>query len=266
MYKVLIDNNLSIESGLQAEHGLSLYFESGEGRFLLDTGLSGKAFDNAAVLGIDISAVDALILSHGHNDHTGGLERFFSINKKAKVYASAHIFDWQYQSTSRGYLHSLSPDKRILEQYSHRFVAIDTDYHLSEDIYLVFNHSDVFPQPPANSFLSIIDSQGERPYRAEDEISVCIARPEGLHILAPCSHAGMPNIIASCQEVTGVQNVCTYAGGLHLPDLPESKLKEEQLLYIDSLTATLLPLTQLSLRPMHCTGSDAMQILKKYYL
>ena len=69
-----------------AEHGLSLYIETEKHKLLLDTGQTDAVVKNAAVLGIDLSEVDTVILSHGHYDHSGGIIPFSKINSHAKIY------------------------------------------------------------------------------------------------------------------------------------------------------------------------------------
>ena len=112
---VLIDNRCS-RADLVAEHGLSLFIETDAHRILVDTGLSGKAFDNAEKLGIDIQTVDYLVLSHGHIDHTGGLRRFVEVNHTARIVASCLVPRYQYFSNRGGKLHSLSPDEDVIRQ------------------------------------------------------------------------------------------------------------------------------------------------------
>ena len=67
------------------EHGLSIYVETRTHRLLVDTGASNKILTNAEKLGIDLSKVDTVILSHGHYDHSGGILPFYKINPKAKI-------------------------------------------------------------------------------------------------------------------------------------------------------------------------------------
>ena len=97
---VLIENTTR-HGALTAEHGLSLYIETGEGRFLFDTGATGAFADNACKMGVDLSKVDALVLSHGHYDHGGGIETFLRCNSTAPVYVSVHAFGEHYNGAGK---------------------------------------------------------------------------------------------------------------------------------------------------------------------
>ena len=83
---VTIIDNLVYDSKLTAEHGFSLYLEKDNKKIVFDTGQTGRFIDNAKILGINIGDVDAVVLSHGHYDHTGGLLEFVKYNKKAFKY------------------------------------------------------------------------------------------------------------------------------------------------------------------------------------
>ena len=85
--------NTACVPGLTAEHGLSLFVEAAGRTFLFDAGQSGAFADNAARLGVDLSAAEFAILSHGHYDHGGGMHRFLQENDQAPIYASRHCFD-----------------------------------------------------------------------------------------------------------------------------------------------------------------------------
>ena len=93
--------NTSCREDLNAEHGLSLYLETGTRRILFDSGQSGIFADNAEKIGIDLSRVDTVILSHGHYDHGGGLLRFLEQNHTASIYASPRCFGDFYNGTEK---------------------------------------------------------------------------------------------------------------------------------------------------------------------
>ncbi|MDK2808746.1 MAG: 7,8-dihydropterin-6-yl-methyl-4-(beta-D-ribofuranosyl)aminobenzene 5-phosphate synthase, partial [Clostridiales bacterium] len=74
----LIENQSDDNGTLRFEHGLSIYVEADGKKILFDTGQSGAFIENAKALGINLNTLDYCILSHGHYDHTGGVERFVS--------------------------------------------------------------------------------------------------------------------------------------------------------------------------------------------
>ena len=78
--------NTSRRPDLAAARGLSLYVETAERKVLFDMGPDASFLENAKALGVDLSAVDTAVLSHGHSDHGGGLAAFCALNRKAKIY------------------------------------------------------------------------------------------------------------------------------------------------------------------------------------
>ena len=84
----VLSDNRTHSSNLFTEHGLSVYLETDRYRLLLDTGASDVFIRNAKQLGIDLSMVDYVFISHGHSDHAGGLRHLLEINEKAKVIVS----------------------------------------------------------------------------------------------------------------------------------------------------------------------------------
>lgn len=85
LIRVLMENSALSEDFI-AEHGLSLYIEANGKKILFDAGQTDAFAQNAEKLGMDLSAVDLCILSHGHYDHSGGLMRFLELNDHAPVY------------------------------------------------------------------------------------------------------------------------------------------------------------------------------------
>jgi 7,8-dihydropterin-6-yl-methyl-4-(beta-D-ribofuranosyl)aminobenzene 5'-phosphate synthase len=94
--------NTSCREDLACEHGLRLYIETENHKILFDAGQSAAFAENAEKLGVDLRKVDLAVLSHGHYDHGGGLERFLEINQKAPVYVSSYAFEPHY--SANGYI------------------------------------------------------------------------------------------------------------------------------------------------------------------
>jgi 7,8-dihydropterin-6-yl-methyl-4-(beta-D-ribofuranosyl)aminobenzene 5'-phosphate synthase len=99
----LVDNSVSLSgSGLIAEHGLSFYVETENKRILFDTGQSLALSHNAEKLGIDLRLIDAVAISHGHYDHTGGLKHLLEKNSAFTLYAHPGIFEDKLRSRKSG--------------------------------------------------------------------------------------------------------------------------------------------------------------------
>ena len=103
----VLSDNRTMNSSLQTELVLSILLETEKHRILLDTGASDAFVRNAERLGIDLSTVDYVFISHGHSDHAGGLRHFMSINERAKVIVSPDALSGNFYS-KRGNLHSIT--------------------------------------------------------------------------------------------------------------------------------------------------------------
>lgn len=96
-----LTENTSCKPEIGCEHGLSLLIETEKYRILFDMGQTDLFAQNAEALGIDLTTVDLAVLSHGHYDHGGGLEKFLSLNQTAKVYLNEHAFEPHYNGTEK---------------------------------------------------------------------------------------------------------------------------------------------------------------------
>src|SRR4030042_2443086 len=95
-----LSENTAGMPGLLAAWGLSILVEADNYKVLLDTGPDISATYNAAIMGIDLSKVDRIVLSHGHRDHTGGLRYVLnSMRKEIEVIAHPDIWGAKYSRT-----------------------------------------------------------------------------------------------------------------------------------------------------------------------
>ena len=105
--KVLVDNNTIIDEYYLGEPAVSYYIEDGNDKILFDTGYSDIFIKNAYQMSIDLNKINKIIISHGHNDHTGGLKYYFNIIKNNNIELVAHpecfeekYYDDEYIGTS----------------------------------------------------------------------------------------------------------------------------------------------------------------------
>ncbi len=251
---ILIDNRPA--SGLESEHGLCLLVETKTHKILVDTGLTGKAFDNAEKLGVNINEVDLLLLSHGHIDHTGGLRRFLEINKKAKIIASHLMPETKYWSNRGGKFHSLSPDTELIRNNIDRFILIKDNFFINNDIGVITPKNTNNPKPYGNRYLYVSDGDAMIPYTANDELALSVVEDGRLVIISPCSHQGLLNIADNCCNFMNCSHIAAFVGGLHLLDG-----ESDDVASIASQINHLYP--QMHLYTSHCTGHDACSVLQE---
>ena len=245
-WTILADNRTKNQS-LKTEHGLSILLETAHHRILLDTGASDIFLRNAERLGIDLSTVDYVFISHGHSDHAGGLKHFMEINDKAKVIVSPDALKGRFFS-KRQYLHSITTEWPEIPQ--ERLLTVDHNESISDDIYIIAHISQVHPMPEGNQHLYVEDTDGH--YVNDDFRHELVLYTDGL-LFTGCAHSGLENILAACPFP-----VDTVVGGFHLLDNHESE---------DKLSALACRLTsaypQAQFYTSHCTGDAVFDILQR---
>lgn len=236
--------NTSSRSDIEAEHGLSLYIEANGKRILFDMGQGTLFLKNAETLGIDISSVDAAVISHGHYDHGGGLSAFFGINKKAPVYISEHAFGYYYNANDK----YIGLDMSLCG--SDRFVFTDSTVSVFDNAKL-YVHTEVQKRfDPLGSGLTARQTPGSEPFPDEflHEQYLCIREGGKKVLFSGCSHRGVLNIMARFAPDV-------FIGGLHL-----SKVQDKNILLSH---ADILSRYKTRIYTCHCTGEEQFAEMKK---
>jgi 7,8-dihydropterin-6-yl-methyl-4-(beta-D-ribofuranosyl)aminobenzene 5'-phosphate synthase len=244
-WTVLADNRTQNPS-LQTEHGLSILLETDKHRILLDTGASDIFIRNAERLGIDLSTVDYVFISHGHSDHAGGLQHFLRINERAKVIVSPHAISGKFFSKRR-YFHSITTEWP--EGVGERMVLIDQSCEMSDGIYIIAHIPQTHPMPKGNQYLFVQTAEDD--YIIDDFRHELALYADGL-LFTGCAHSGLENILAACPYP-----VKAVLGGFHLLDDHES---EEELTALAQRLKAKYPETQFF--TSHCTGDKVFATLK----
>lgn len=184
---VTLIENTALRDDLTAEHGLSLYIETEKHRILFDAGQSGAFADNAEKLGVDLSKVDICILSHGHYDHGGGLERFMEINDHAPIYLNRHVFGEYYNA--QGKFIGLPP-----LPFSDRFVFTD-DLHIVDET-LSLHTCNPWPRTHVTDpfGLTMVQQGKQQPDDFRHEQYLLLLEGEKRVLVSGCSHKDVLNL------------------------------------------------------------------------
>ena len=243
----VLSDNRTCNDQLQTEHGLSILLETDKHRILLDTGASDMFLRNAHRLGIKLSTVDYVFISHGHSDHAGGLRHFMSINDKAKVIVSPHAINRQFFS-KRGNLHCITAEWPKIDD--DRLVLIDQTCTIAENIHVIAYIPQNHPMPKGNQNLYVQNTNGD--FIHDDFRHELALYVDGL-LFTGCAHSGLENILAACPWP-----VHTVIGGFHLLDSLET---EEELAALAQRMKAKYPNTQFY--TSHCTGDCVYEIMEK---
>ena len=157
----VLSDNRSCDDSLETEHGLSVLLETDHHRILMDTGASDVFIRNAEKMGIDLSTVDYVFISHGHSDHAGGLKHFMEINNKAKIIVSHHAVSGKFFSKRR-YFHSITTEWPDIPQ--ERLLTIDHSESIDDNIFILAHIPQIHPMPEGNQHLFVKKSDGSWHY------------------------------------------------------------------------------------------------------
>ena len=248
----LVDN--SAAEGFLSEHGLSFWIEYEDKRILFDTGQSTMFMQNARKLGIDLARTDAIVISHGHYDHTGGLAGAVDIASKATVYLHPASLEPKF-NLKKGKSKSIGMAEATGEMI--RGMADNGKVVWTESPVEVFPGIFATGQIPratgprsvgSNFFL---DNDCQEPDIILDDQSLFFDSPDGLVIVLGCAHSGVANILNYIAKLSGKRRFFAVMGGMHL--LHSSS--EEVELAIELFREYDVRRIGLA----HCTGDNAMK-------
>jgi 7,8-dihydropterin-6-yl-methyl-4-(beta-D-ribofuranosyl)aminobenzene 5'-phosphate synthase len=267
-----------------SEFGLSLHLETQRGgesrRILIDFGYTPEALlNNMELFGIDPAALDALVLSHGHFDHFGGMVGFLQ-QARGKLKPGLPFFVGGEEAfCSREFIGGPRPlnfgalDRKAISEAGVRLV-------FAGDPALVADHAFTTGHVPRATFervlsptqmkIGVVDGLGCFPdeFPAEErqkgvmpdefrhELATCVnIRGRGLVVMTSCGHRGVVNSVKRAQAVSGIRKVHAVLGGFHLAPHPED--------YVRATIAALQEIDPDYVIPMHCTGEPFYEIMQR---
>ena len=245
--------------GYLAEWGLSILVEVNETRILMDTGLSFSAMHNAQLMGINLSTIDYIVLSHGHADHTGGLREVLKI--KGEVEVIAHPDIWAAKHVQRNQeevqYNGIPFLREELESRGARFKFVRDPAHITEHIMTTGEIPMLSGYEEIENNLFVKEAGILRPDPLADDLALIIDTDFGLVVVLGCGHRGMINTLRHAQNLTGKELVYAVIGGTHLFRASEERMKR-----------TIADLKEIGIQRVgvsHCTGFRASARLAREF-
>ncbi|HRX46582.1 MAG TPA: MBL fold metallo-hydrolase [Spirochaetota bacterium] len=246
---IICENSVQTPLPVIGEHGLSFYIEGDEGATVFDTGQGLGFMNNMKVLGKGFSAVQRVILSHGHYDHTGGL---LSLLKERK--GSTPVFLHPSAFFEKG---ALMPDgsmrpigfqhsREEYEKNGAEFKEISGFTKITGSISAIsaIKH----PEGWRAWDTRLMRKDGEKiesdPF--EDDLSLLIETPSGPVVLLGCAHTGVIEILNALSAETGYTGFHAVIGGTHLDSAPAE--------YVDRSIDVIKSYNVEKVAVSHCTG------------
>jgi 7,8-dihydropterin-6-yl-methyl-4-(beta-D-ribofuranosyl)aminobenzene 5'-phosphate synthase len=257
---ILFENTKPDSTDYIVDNGLSILVEKNGKQILYDTGKNDGLLKNAAALGVDLGIVDAVVISHGHNDHTGGLMGFLQVNNNSQIYLKKDALTPFLVKTPK-IEKNISTDSQIFLKYSSRFKFVDTITKIGEGIFIVPDIKRLFPIPSVNQILFTGKNGTIVNDKFEHELFMIIKENDRLVIFTGCGHTGVQNIIATAKEVCSGTKIKAVIGGFHY-ESPSIKGCQEPKENIEATARWIFQEGIEKIYTGHCTGSWGYSIMK----
>ena len=262
--------------GLLGGHGLALLVRTTGSCLLLDTGDSAETWENADRLGVDLGEVSCLVLSHGHYDHTGGIEELLRRTGGMPIVAHPAVFEprWAIDAVRRyiGQPHS----RAELEEMGARLQLSREPVEVAPGVLTTGEVPPTAQPTPVQGRLQVERDGRSRPDDFIDDLSLVVSLPGGSVVLTGCAHAGLINIVERCGTLaateawrSGAENrrdrcgagtaspVRAIIGGTHLMHSSEAE--------VAAIAGELRTRGVAHIAPLHCTGRTGREFLSRHF-
>lgn len=248
---ILCENSVGPISGTLGEHGFAALIEpDGGAPFLFDTGQGATLLHNARRMNRDLALVRTVVLSHGHQDHSGGLFPLLREHGPIRVLAHPELF---------------TPRFRVRDNGESLAIGIPQNREELEAAGATFDLSAKFRQIAPGAFLTgqvprgvpfetgdrglYLDREGRQPDPTSDDQSLLLETAKGLVLVLGCCHSGLVNTLEQVARSMGRHGIYAIIGGTHLGFCDRSQ--------VDGTVAALKRYGIRRLAAGHCTGFAA---------
>jgi 7,8-dihydropterin-6-yl-methyl-4-(beta-D-ribofuranosyl)aminobenzene 5'-phosphate synthase len=244
-------------ASLKPDWGYSALVEFEGKRILFDTGNNAGIFEaNTKSLGVDLTHLDLVVISHRHGDHISGLKYLLSVNPDVAVYTPA---DESFRNATPAAFFNQAADSSLAPEMRYFGGKVPTPlpahgiawpgaHILNVDHFLdITNH------------IHLISTIAETPgFRDMPELSLVLDTPRGPIVIVGCSHPGIENILQNLVQQTHNASVYEVIGGLHLLVSPPVQVDKTLTDLVDRFHVQRIA-------PGHCTGEHVFALLQKHF-
>lgn len=246
----LVENTVN-KADLLGEHGLSFLLEDEDEKILFDTGQGYTILHNAQKMGIDLSKINKIVLSHGHFDHTGGLDKVINLVGNVEIYCHPNIFDRKYaKEREKSRYIGIPFNRENLELKGARFDLNKKSVQITKNVRTTGEIEKRTEFETGSDKLCIMQEGVLTKDELKDDLSLIINGQNGISVILGCCHSGIINTLYHVQEMTGNSSINMLIGGIHLFDSKDDK--------IDKTIKLLKGFRINKLALCHCTGMKAM--------
>lgn len=245
--------NTAFGRHVRGEHGLAFWIETESKRVLFDTGPSPEVLlHNAEHLGIDLGSADAVVLSHGHYDHTGGLEELLKRAGSIPLFLHPGVLVQRFSRQKDGTVREIGAppplDEPFLSAHTSALSWTTAATPVAEDLWATGQVPRVtgFEDTGGDFYL---DAACKTPDPIGDDQAVFFDTRDGTVVLLGCCHAGVVNTLRHVQDLTGGRPIHAVLGGTHLISASRDRMART----VEALREMDVGL----LAPAHCTGARA---------
>lgn len=256
---VVVDNSvpISAKSPFLAVHGYSLLIEHDTKKILFDMGQSQAVVNNLSVLGTSPTELDALVLSHGHWDHSGGLMHVMKHrHKRLPLYAHSDIFIPRFSIAGGSRQFAGIPYQK------EQLTTLGIDWQLGETPREMFPRLWFSGQIPRitdyehgdDKLVIGCDDGCDCQDGIDDDVALYYIQDGDLVVIGGCTHSGLVNTVKYGLKVTGAKRLRGWIGGTHLGPVAKEQ-QEKTLTFIEQMQPEFI-------MSAHCTGFDMMAELR----
>ncbi|MGE0768208.1 MAG: MBL fold metallo-hydrolase [Hyphomicrobiaceae bacterium] len=240
-------------SPLKTDWGFAALIEYGGRRILFDTGNNATIFEhNVKALGVDLTSLDAVVISHRHGDHTSGLNYLIKVNPTVKIYAPRE----------GGYFKGQVPlvffkrEPGLPPQMTY-YRGKDPGLPLSGSPWEGANFETVTERKEIFPGFFLLTTKSDKPgTRDMNELSLAVRTPSGLAVVVGCSHPGIDKILAEATQID--TRLYTVTGGFHLVATPRAEIQRIATALDENLKVSRVA-------PGHCTSELGFKVLMERF-